>query len=68
MKTNLSAAELLALVEIVDERVERCFPRIDPPRVLIDLQQKLDAVIIRHHKELSAASVRSGKKKAAQNA
>ena len=68
MKINLSTAELLALVEIVDEYVERTFPGIDPPRLLREIEQKLDAIIVRHRKELGAAAVRSGKRKAAQNA
>ena len=53
MKTDLSMAELLALVEIVDEHVDRNFPGVDPPRLLREVQQKLDTIIIRHRKELS---------------
>lgn len=53
MKTDLSMAELLALVEIVDEHVERNFPGIDPPRLLKEVQQKLDSIIIQHRQELS---------------
>ena len=52
MKTDLSLAELLALVEIVDEPVDRNFPGVDPPRVLCEIQQKLDTVITRHRKEV----------------
>ena len=52
MKTDLSLAELLALVEIVDEHVDRNFPGVDPPRVLREVQQKLDNVIARHRTEL----------------
>jgi hypothetical protein len=54
MKSDLSMAELLALVEIVDEHVDRNFPGVDPPRLLRELQQKLDAIIARHRKELAA--------------
>ena len=61
MKTDLSLAELLALVEIVDEHVDRNFPGVDPPRVLREVQQKLDAVIARHRKEI-AATIKSVKK------
>ena len=61
MKTDLSLAELLALVEIVDEHVDRNFPGVDPPRVLREVQQKLDAVIVRHRKEI-AAVIKSAKK------
>jgi len=53
MKTDLSMAELLALVEIVDEHVDRNFPGIDPPLLLRDVQQKLDAIILRHRRELN---------------
>lgn len=52
MKADLSLAELLALVEIVDEHVDRNFPGIDPPRVLRELQHKLDTVIARHRSEI----------------
>lgn len=55
MKTDLSLAELLALVEIVDEHVDRNFPGVDPPRVLREIQQKLDSVITRHRTEIDAA-------------
>jgi len=56
MKTDLSIAELLALVEIVDEHVDRNFPGVDPPRLLREVQQKLDTIIVRHRKELETSS------------
>jgi hypothetical protein len=62
MKTDLSMAQLLALVEIVDEHVDRNFPGVDPPRLLREVQQKLDAIIIRHRKELDS-TVTTPKKK-----
>jgi hypothetical protein len=52
MKADLSLAELLALVEIVDEHVDRNFPGVDPPRVLKEIQQKLDTVITSHREEI----------------
>ena len=55
MKADLSVAELLALVEIVDEHVDRNFPGVDPPRLLREIQQKLDTVILRHRNELDTA-------------
>jgi len=55
-------AQLLALVEIVDEHVDRNFPGVDPPRLLREVQQKLDAIIIRHRKELDS-TVTTPKKK-----
>ena len=55
MKTDLSMAELLALVEIVDEHVDRNFPGVDPPRVLREIQQKLDTIIVQHRKEIETA-------------
>ena len=61
MKTDLSTAELLALVEIVDEHVDRNFPGVDPPRLLREIQQKLDTIIVRHRKEIDAA-IKSAKK------
>jgi hypothetical protein len=64
MKTDLSLAQLLALVEIVDEHVDRNFPGVDPPRLLREIQQKLDTVIVRHRKEIDAA-VQSAKRAAA---
>ena len=67
MKADLSLAELLALVKIVDEHVDRNFPGIDPPRVLREIQQKLDSVISSHREEIetvikSARKARSAKK------
>ena len=62
MKTDLSMAELLALVEIVDEHVDRNFPGVDPPRLLREVQQKLDSIIVRHRKEIGSA-IKSAKKK-----
>jgi hypothetical protein len=63
MKTDLSMTELLALVEIVDEHVDRNFPGIDPPRLLKEVQQKLDSIIIQHRKEIGTSSrpVKKGK-------
>ena len=52
MKADLSLAELLALVETVDEHVDRNFPGVDPPRVLREIQQKLDSVISSHREEI----------------
>jgi hypothetical protein len=64
MKTDLSMAELLALVEIVDEHVDRNFPGVDPPRLLREVQQKLDSIIIQHRKELSITNKTEKKRKA----
>jgi len=61
MKADLSLAELLALVEIVEEHVDRNFPGVDPPRVLRELQQKLDDVISRHRAEIDTA-IQSGRR------
>jgi len=61
MKTDLSMAELLALVEIVDEHVDRNFPGIDPPRLLKEIQQKLDTIIVRHRREVDTAGKASRK-------
>jgi hypothetical protein len=65
MKTDLSLAELLALVEIVDEHVDRNFPGVDPPRVLREIQQKLDVVIARHRTEIDTAIQSARKRKKA---
>ena len=61
MKADLSLAELLALVEIVDEHVDRNFPGVDPPRVLREIQQKLDAVISSHREEIETV-IKSARK------
>ena len=61
MKADLSLAELLALVEIVDEHVDRNFPGIDPPRVLREIQQKLDNVISNHREEIDTV-IKSARK------
>jgi hypothetical protein len=63
MSADLSMAELLALVEIVDEHVDRNFPGVDPPRLLREVQQKLDAIIIRHRKEIDQPVDKQEKKK-----
>jgi hypothetical protein len=63
MKTDLSMAQLLALVEIVDEHVDRNFPGVDPPRLLRDIQQKLDNIIIRHRQELETTATPPKKKR-----
>jgi len=65
MKTDLSLAELLALVEIVDEHVDRNFPGVDPPRVLREIQQKLDTVINRHRTEIDTVIQTARKRKRA---
>jgi len=57
-------AELLALVEIVDEHVDRNFPGVDPPRLLREVQQKLDSIIVQHRKELSITNKSEKKRKA----
>jgi hypothetical protein len=61
MNADLSLAELLTLVEIVDEHVDRNFPGVDPPHVLREIQQKLDTVIDRHRKEIDK-TIKSAKK------
>jgi len=66
MKTDLSMAELLAIVEIVDEHVDRNFPGVDPPRLLREIQQKLDTIIIQHRKELSITNKSEKKRKSAR--
>jgi hypothetical protein len=63
MKTDLSMAELLALVEIVDEHVDRNFPGIDPPLLLKEVQQKLDSIIVQHRKELKIPAKSTNKRK-----
>ena len=66
MKTDLSMTELLALVEIVDEHVDRNFPGVDPPRLLREVQQKLDSIIIQHRKEVSITNKSEKKRKSAR--
>ena len=61
MNADLSLAELLALLEIVDEHVDRNFPGVGPPRVLREIQQKLDTVIARHRSEIDE-TIRFAKK------
>ena len=61
MKTDLSLVELLALVEIVDEHVDRNFPGVDPPQALKEIQQKLDTVIVQHRSEIDQI-IQSAKK------
>jgi hypothetical protein len=51
MKTDLSVAELLALFEIAGGQTGGSLPAADPPRLLQDIQQRLDLIIIRYRKE-----------------
>lgn len=64
MKTDLSLAEILALVEIVDEHVDRNFPGVNPPHLLREIQQKLDTVITRHRAEIEKTIKTARKTKA----
>jgi hypothetical protein len=41
MKTQLLLADLVALIEIVDEHVDRTFPGVGPPASLRKLRTKL---------------------------
>ena len=59
-------AELLALVDIVEEHVDRNFPSVDPPRLLREVQQKLDSIIIQHRKDLSITNKSEKKRKSAR--
>jgi hypothetical protein len=63
MKTDLSIAELRALVEIVGERVDPNLGRGDPPRLLREVQQKLDVIILKHRREQRAAAKTPRKKR-----
>ena len=54
-------AELLALVEIVGEHVERNFPGIEPPRVLAEIQEKLDTIIVKHRQEIDTVTTSARK-------
>jgi hypothetical protein len=67
MKTDLSMAELLALVEIVDDHVDRNFPGIDPPRLLREIQEKLDSIVVRHRAENHRPPKQKEKRKTAGN-
>jgi len=53
MRIYVSLPELLALVEIIDEHVDRTFPGIEPPRVLRDLKAKAHQSIERHQAEIA---------------
>lgn len=57
--------ELLALVEIVEEHVDRNLPGVDPPRLLREVQQKLDTIILRHSKEVETTITPIQKKRKA---
>lgn len=63
MQTDLSLAEILALVEIVDEHVDRNFPGVDPPRLVREVQQKLETAIARHRTEIEEKVASSPKPK-----
>ncbi len=54
MKVGLTSEELLALFEMVDEHVERCYSETDPKGVVFELKHKLDEVVARHHTEQSS--------------
>jgi len=61
MKTALSMAELLTLVAIVDQHIGRNYPGFDPPRLLREIQQKLDGLVLRHRKELDSVKPKDAK-------
>jgi len=55
MRIQLSPPELLALVEIVDEHVDRNFPGINPPHLVRDIKEKFEVAIDRQKEEIAAA-------------
>ncbi len=55
MNADLSLSDVLALVEIVDEHVERNFPGVEPPRVIREIQHTLMAVLEENRKEIQSA-------------
>ena len=55
MRIQLSPPELLTLVEIVDEHVDRNFPGINPPHLVRDIREKFEVAIDRQKEEIAAA-------------
>jgi hypothetical protein len=55
MRIQLSPPELLTLVEIVDEHVDRNFPGINPPHLVRDIKEKFEVAIDRQKDEIAAA-------------
>jgi len=55
MRIQLSPPELLTLVEIVDEHVDRNFPGINPPHLVRDIREKFEIAIDRQKEEIAAA-------------
>ncbi len=55
MRIQLSPHELLTLVEIVDEHVDRNFPGINPPHLVRDIREKFEVAIDRQKEEIAAA-------------
>jgi len=67
MKADFSISELLTLVEIIDEHVDRNFPGITPPRLLRDLRLKFDQSVAQHREEI-ARTIKSSSKSAQKRA
>ena len=62
MKIQLLLPDLVALLEIVDEHVDRTFPGIGPPASLRKLRTKLVHMTQVYPKTQENSSVRSGSK------
>ena len=61
MKTNLILPDLLALLEIVNEHVDRNFPGGESPKILNKLQLKLRHMAGMYNKESGQIPDKSGK-------
>jgi hypothetical protein len=68
MRIQLSPPELLTLVEIVDEHVDRNFPGVNPPHLVRDIKEKFEVAIDRQKEEIAAAiqSSKNGKARLTQ--
>jgi hypothetical protein len=54
MRIYVSIPEALALLEIVDEHIERNFPGVEPPTALRKVKDKFGRAVATHRKEIAA--------------
>jgi hypothetical protein len=55
MRVYVSIPEVLTLLDIVDEHIQRNFPGVEPPLALRKARDKFGRAVATHRKEIAAA-------------
>jgi hypothetical protein len=55
MRVYVSIPEVLTLLEVVDEHIQRNFPGVEPPLALRKVSDKFGRAVSTHRKEIAAA-------------